>query len=214
MRAGESAPRDHGVARVRERTIDSASQHREIIRVFAPRDGAIQLITGVELAQDTRRDVEELHAIAGFTVDVDDHGEERAIVAPGEIGNVAKGDVGPLLEIAHDEIRAAAFRVARCITTQRDVGSILADRERRDVREDGRRARLEVDDADLVARQIPRRCSAPAPRPCAPPLPPRPAPPRPVVSGVTVNSSQRLFALNTGVLPNGALASLPPATGR
>src|SRR5690348_12878498 len=112
------------------------------------------MVSAVQLTQNAGGHVEQLYAIAGPAIDVDGHGEQRAVVAPGKIGDTTEGDVGALLQVANYEIHSVALGVGWRVTTQRDVRSILAQCERCYVWQNRCRSGLQIDDADFVSRQL------------------------------------------------------------
>ena len=161
----KSSPGYDGEARIGEAAISATAQHRQVIAVLAPGDARVQLIARIECSKRAGRDIEQLEGIASLTLDVYGHGEERSILVPREVGDVAEGDVSGLLQITDDEIGTAATPIGRDITTERDVGAVLAQRERLDILQYRASAIPQVDDADFVACYLRRRrASAPTGR--------------------------------------------------
>ena len=107
----------------------------------------------------------------------------RPVVAPRQFGDVAEREIGAGLEIAHDDVGAAAAR--RAVAPERDVEPSLLSEYDSNVIERRGRTRAQIDDADLVAvAGVARRPRPPAAATAA-------AAPRPVhrdraVSGATV----------------------------
>ncbi len=143
-----STPGQHRVRGVGERAVRLAAHGREIGRVRAPRETGVDRVARVEGLDRPRSRVEHLDTVPGAAVDVDRHGEHRAVFAPRGLRDVAERQLGARLEVSHDHVGRSAS--ARRIAAQRDVRSVAAQRVRLHVVERRERARSQVDDAYLV----------------------------------------------------------------
>src|SRR5690606_13862610 len=84
------APGDDRVALAVARGVAYDPEIGEVVGGIAPDERAEPGRVGLERAQRAGRRVVDLHAVAELVLRVDDHGQDAAVVAPGELGDVAE----------------------------------------------------------------------------------------------------------------------------
>ena len=106
-RIGGVGPCENHEARIDECAIRPATKNGQSVALRSPRQASVLIGRRVERANGAGFYVEQLHAIAGLTVDVDRHREHRSVVAPRRFVDVAEGELGAVVEIANDQVRAS-----------------------------------------------------------------------------------------------------------
>ena len=122
----ESAPGDHRVARIDERTVDAAAHRGEIVAlvrhckpVYCASPASSERIAPAAT-------LEKLNAVPGFAIDVDSQREQRAVVVPRHSATLPN-----VSSVAASRSRTiTSARASRgAIAAQRDVIAVAAQRE-------------------------------------------------------------------------------------